>query len=221
MAVLKVALGRSCPDPVAAAPPKCYIGGMSTALRAPTMTREEFLSWVERQELRHEFDGFVPVAMVGGTLNHSLITGNLNRALFAALAGTGCRVLGYGAGLATAGDAVRYPDALVTGTAFDGRSRLTPGVIAVFEVLSPRSARTDRIVKLREYAAVPSIRQYVILEHESAAVTVFDRDGPEQPWSARALTAEDGFLLPVGTVRIAVAALYADIAFPPDETERG
>ena len=31
------------------------------------MTLEEFLVWEERQELRYEFDGFVPMAMTGGS----------------------------------------------------------------------------------------------------------------------------------------------------------
>ena len=31
------------------------------------MSLEEFLAWEERQELRWEFDGFVPMAMTGGT----------------------------------------------------------------------------------------------------------------------------------------------------------
>ena len=38
---------------------------MNVALRQP-MSLEEFLVWEERQEVRHEFDGLRPVAMVGG-----------------------------------------------------------------------------------------------------------------------------------------------------------
>ena len=36
---------------------------MNIALRKP-MTLTEFLAWEERQELRYEFDGFQPVAVV-------------------------------------------------------------------------------------------------------------------------------------------------------------
>jgi hypothetical protein len=35
-----------------------------------TMTVQEFLAWVDRQELRWEFYGSEPVAMVGGTAIH-------------------------------------------------------------------------------------------------------------------------------------------------------
>ncbi len=49
---------------------------MSLALRKP-MTLPEFLQWEERQELKYEFDGFAPVAMVGITAAHSRIQRNL------------------------------------------------------------------------------------------------------------------------------------------------
>ena len=41
------------------------------------MSLEEFLAWEERQELRWEFDGFAPVAMTGGTAEHSAIQRNM------------------------------------------------------------------------------------------------------------------------------------------------
>lgn len=37
------------------------------------MTREQFLAWKVRRELRYEFDGFQPVAMTGGTVAHAII----------------------------------------------------------------------------------------------------------------------------------------------------
>jgi hypothetical protein len=39
---------------------------MSAHVRKP-MSRDEFLDWKQRQELRYEFDGFAPIAMTGGT----------------------------------------------------------------------------------------------------------------------------------------------------------
>jgi Uma2 family endonuclease len=54
---------------------------MSTALRTPRMTREQFFAWAQADGGRWEFDGFEPVAMTGGTVNHSRISGNLHTAL--------------------------------------------------------------------------------------------------------------------------------------------
>ena len=51
---------------------------MNIALRKPIGV-EAFLDWEERQELRYEFDGFRPIAMTGGTSEHSAIQRNLHR----------------------------------------------------------------------------------------------------------------------------------------------
>ena len=45
---------------------------MSVA-RAHPMSLAEFLAWEERQEIKYEFDGFEPFAMVGVTVAHSVI----------------------------------------------------------------------------------------------------------------------------------------------------
>ncbi len=41
------------------------------------MSLADFLVWEERQELRYEFGGFHPYAMVGGTAAHSTVQRNL------------------------------------------------------------------------------------------------------------------------------------------------
>ncbi len=187
---------------------------MNLALRQPLMTRDQFLDWVQAQEGRHEFDGFQPVAMTGGTINHSRCIRNLHIALSSRLRSTGCEALGPDAGLATVGNAVRYPDALVTCTKAPGTALLVPGVVVVFEVLSPSSGRTDRIDKLREYRAVPSIRRYVILEYLSAAVTVFSRTDGTADWTAVALTADDTLDMPEIGIAVPVREFYEGVDLP-------
>ena len=118
------------------------------------MTREEFFAWAQARDTRYEFDGYEPVAMTGGTANHSQITQNILVALRSRLHGGDCRPLGPDAGVATVGDTVRYPDALVTCAKIRGDAQIIPGVVVVFEVLSPTSGRTARIIKLREYRAI-------------------------------------------------------------------
>ena len=55
------------------------------------MTLDEFLDWERRQELRYEFDGTRPVAMTGGTVEHSEIATSLVEALRRRSAGKPCR----------------------------------------------------------------------------------------------------------------------------------
>ena len=194
---------------------------MNVAVRQPSMTRDQFFDWAQAQEKRYEFDGLQPVAMTGGTANHSRICQNIWFALRTRLDGTGCEALGPDAGLATVGDAVRYPDALVTCTKFAGSSRLIPGVVVVFEVINPTSGRTDRIDKLPEYRAVPSIRRYLILEHLDVGLTVFSRDDGTADWTATTLTGDKTLDMPELGIAVPVQEFYkgVDLSGAPPAAE--
>ena len=163
----------------------------------------------------------MPVAMTGGTRDHSQICQNIYAALRLRLKGTGCVLLGPDAGIATMGNAVRYPDALVTCTRSPGTDRLVPGVVVVFEVLNPSSSRIDRIDKLLEYRAVSTIRRYVILEYAGPAMTVYSRADGKDPWIATALTEGDVLSMPDLGIDVPVLEFYeaTDLAeVAPGET---
>jgi Uma2 family endonuclease len=189
---------------------------MSVALRK-SWTREQFIAWAGAQEGRFEFDGFQPVAMTGGTIGHAVVMRNLHRALDARLRDSECQPLGPDAGVATAGAAVRYPDALVTCSSLDLASHTVPDVVVVFEILSANTSRTDRIVKLREYAAVPSMRRYVIVESTSIGLTVMERDRPDEPWRVTTLTSDDILRMPEIGIEVPVDELYTGVSFPDEE----
>lgn len=188
---------------------------MNVALRRPRMTRDEFLAWAEVQEAKYEFDGFDAVAMTRPLVNHGRAVVNLLVALKTRLAGTGCEPLAE-AGVATIGDAVRYPDVLVTCARVPGTARLVEAPVVVFEVLSPTSGRTDRIDKLREYWAVPSIRRYVLIERTSAAMTVFGRADVVTDWTASALTAGETLDLPELGIGVPVDEIFAGLDLPTE-----
>ena len=190
---------------------RAIVNVMSSALTKPRMSRQAFFGWAESQDARYEFDGAHPVAMTGGTVNHSRIAQNIHAALRARLRGSSCEPLGPDAGVATIGDAVRYPDALVTCSPVQGSARLVPGVVVVFEVLSPTSGRMDRIDKVREYRAVDSIRRYVIVEHTSVGLTVFERDNASDAWTAGTLTRGEVLRLPEIGVEIPVEEFYDNV----------
>lgn len=186
---------------------------MDTAARR-AWTREEFFSWAEDQEGPWEFDGVGPVAMTGGTINHSFIHQNISGALRDRLRGGPCRQLGPDAGVETVGNAVRFPDVVVICGGVDGTARTLPDPVVVFEVLSPTSGRTDRIVKVREYAAVKSILRYVVVESTTIGLTVFSRGSGEDAWTATTLTEGDVLGMPeVGAV-VPVLEFYEGVDLP-------
>ena len=76
----------------------------------------------------------------------------------------------------------------------------------------------DRIVKLREYAAVASIRRYVIVESTSAGLTIHERQAAGQRWTVTPLTAGDLLPLPEIGTAIPVAELYEGVDFPASDT---
>lgn|SRR6516225_8050495 len=182
---------------------------MNVALRRP-MSVAEFLAWEERQELRYEFDGFAPVAMTGGTIAHDLITFNVRKALDARLFGKPCTPHGPNVKIVTAGK-VRYPDALVTRTPIDPNATTVDSPVVIFEVVSEDTARTDRIVKVREYQATPTIQRYVIIEQKSIGASVLTRRGSD--WIATALTEGDSLHMPEIGIEIAIDEFYTGLDY--------
>ncbi len=179
---------------------------MNVPLRK-TMTLEQFLAWEEQQELRYEFDGFDPVAMTGGTARHELIGARLRATLLARLEGRPCRSWGPNSKIEVQGR-IRYPDALVSCTRPQPTDTIIPEPVVIFEVLSPGTSRTDRIDKLREYQATPSIRRYVVLEQDSIGATVFSRQ--DNAWTARALTGSEMLDMPEIGMSITLSDIYLD-----------
>lgn len=149
---------------------------MSASLKP--LTLDEFLVWERAQPLRYEFDGIQPVAMTGGSTQHARIQARVVIALGTRV-GPPCEVFGSELKVVTA-TRVRYPDATVAcGETDDGTDIVEP--TAVFEVLSPSTALTDRRVKPRDYASVPSIQVYAIFDADQPHATVMRRSGDWEP----------------------------------------
>ncbi len=180
---------------------------MNIALRRPPMSLDEFLAWENRQEERWEFDGFEPRAMVGGTVAHNVIVGNLVFGLRQRLSGR-CRVHSEGLKLRMA-QTIRYPDVMVICSPTPGEATEVTEPIVVFEVLSPSTSREDRIEKNREYAATPSIQRYIILEQDAIAAEVYSRDG--ESWLRSTVTGSEILSMPEIGVEMPLAEAYAGL----------
>jgi Uma2 family endonuclease len=127
------------------------------------MTLEAFLDWENQQELKHEFDGFQPVAMTGATAAHSRIQVNLLGLLFNALRGHRCQAHGSDLKIQVSGR-IRYPDAFIVCSDISSGAFVVHDPVVVFEILSPSTSDKDHFEKNLEYRDTPSIQRYVILE---------------------------------------------------------
>ena len=176
---------------------------MSASLRV--LTTEEFLAWERTQPERYEFDGIQPVAMTGGTPAHAWIGARLIIALGTRLRPP-CDVYTGDLKVLTTDGRVRYPDVTVACGGVDPDGDVIAPVV-VFEVMSPSSALTDRRVKPREYAGVPSILACVVLDQSQPDASVFRR---AEDWREQTLQGPDAVLaLPEIGVEMPLAAIYA------------
>lgn len=177
---------------------------MDTVLREP-WTAESFLAWEDQQEGRHEFDGERAIAMTGGSLAHQKLVFNLLRLLddrlvppFEAVQEMRVRNAGR----------VRYPDVCVFAGPIPPNTRTLTKAAAIFEVLSDETASTDRAIKPAEYAGLPGIAVYALVDQERREVTLCRRRG--DGWIASAHVSGELDLPEIG-VRLPLDAIYAKL----------
>jgi Uma2 family endonuclease len=172
-------------------------------------TTETFLAWEDQQEGKYEFDGRNVIPITGGSIAHQRIVFNLCLVLMNLLGDRALMVV-QEMRLRT-GSRIRYPDVLVCPGSLDQTTRTLTDAIAIFEVLSDDTATTDRVEKLIDYATLPSLRCYVLLEQTMVAATMFQRE-PGGPWIASPHTG--GMLAVPGLdISLPLADLYQGLTF--------
>lgn len=186
---------------------------MNIALRRPAMNLDEFLAWDEHQEGRWEYDGHGPVAMVGGTIRHHLIVGNLDAALRQLLRAS-CRSYRETLRFRTSIGTIRYPDIMVVCSQSKPDAIEVTDPVIVFEVLSGSASRTDRIEKMLEYQGTPSVQRYVILEQDKIAATVLQR--ASDAWQTRVPVGDAILGLPEVGIEVPLSGLYAETEVEDD-----
>jgi Uma2 family endonuclease len=172
-------------------------------------TPESFLAWEDQQEGKHEFDGQRVIPMTGGSIAHQLIVMNLCVALRGLVSARG--FLAVQEMRLRIGPRFRYPDALVCAGPLHQATKTLTDATAIFEVASDDTAATDRVIKLGEYTAVPSLRCYVLLEQTAIAATLYQRE-PGGPWIATAHT-EGALTLSGLDIALPLADLYHGLTF--------
>ncbi len=186
--------------------------------RFPRFTPEEYFTWEEQQNCRHEYiDGEV-YAMTGGTINHSKIASNVNFLLKGHLRGENCQVLTSDArvNIVESNDYV-YPDLSVT---CDDRDRTTSQFIThpclIVEILSPGTEAYDRGNKFRMYRRNPILRDYVLIDANSIDIEIYHQD-EDNKWDI--INYRFGDLVEFSSVNLTVPIeqIYDEIVFALEE----
>lgn len=181
--------------------------------RSEPMTVEGFLAFLDQRsgDEKWELIDGVPLMMTGGTLHRARIGGNIDRLLGPAAERRGCMSLrGF---LVEANEISSFePDVMVRCGNLDGRSRRAQDPVIVFEVLSPSTMRTDRVLKFERYRAIPTVRQIVFVYQDSVRIESWLRqhdDWREAP--VLLLRPEDSLAVPILGASLALADIYAGV----------
>jgi len=166
---------------------------------------DEYLRLEERSEIKHEFlDGEV-FAMAGGTPEHAAMAGRLALALGLGVRGTPCelfssdlRVRVPATGLAT------YPDLTVVCGPWQ-RDPEDPNTVTnpvlIVEVLSDSTAAYDRGEKLAHYQRIESLREVLLIAHDSPRFELWRREAGDR-WTL--LVAHAGEQLQLKSVGVGI-----------------
>jgi Uma2 family endonuclease len=141
------------------------------------MTLDDFLTWENAQETRHEFWRGETFAMVGARRVHGLVGLNLATALKHHLKGSPCRAFVEGMKVQAADDALFYPDVFVTCDPQDLKTDMVfkrPSL--VIEVLSDSTQAYDRGQKFAAYRRIDTLQEYVLVDPDTRRVEVFRRN---------------------------------------------
>jgi Uma2 family endonuclease len=169
-------------------------------------TYADYVALELQSPTKHEFlDGEI-YAMAGGSEEHSALAAEVLRVLGNAVGDRPCRVhtsdlriYVEAIGLATFPDGAVICGPLAQHGPSPNATALNPTVLV--EVTSDSSEEYDTVAKTEYYAAIPSLRDYIIVSHRERRIVVHGRSGPG-PWERRVAAAGG---------RVAVASLGAEL----------
>lgn len=145
-------------------------------------TLEEYLTFEELAEEKHEYHGGRIFAMAGGTGNHGLISNRITTALNNAIDKKEKNCFVFNAGLKVRierFDKAVYPDASVTcGTPeYTNKNKtLLANPILLIEVLSKSTKDYDIGKKFEMYRSLPSFQEYMIVYQTVAKVQTWYKE---------------------------------------------
>jgi Uma2 family endonuclease len=134
-------------------------------------TIQEYLEMENNTLEKHEYYKGEIFAMSGASARHNVISSNIFIALGISLKGKNCRPYGSDMRVNIPENTLfTYPDISIycgdVVTLDDDENTATQPTV-IFEILSPSTMNYDRGVKFMLYRAIPSLRDYVLVESES------------------------------------------------------
>jgi Uma2 family endonuclease len=170
---------------------------------------------------RYEYIDGVARLMAGGSVAHNRIARNVANAIEMHFLSGPCTVFGLEmrtlVGKKTNGkEHYYYPDATISCDVADRRldNQIIRSPRIVVEVLSPSTEKLDRGTKLKNYKAVPSIQEIVLINQFTQTAEVYRRDSENSTtWSHVFYGADTGVELQSVDVFLSMDEIYKGINF--------
>jgi Uma2 family endonuclease len=179
-------------------------------------SESEYLARERARAVRHEYVDGVEYAMAGASGTHNDLVLRLGVALLAALESKGCNARTVDQRVKP-GAKYYYPDVVVycgePRTSEDGFDTLLDAT-AIIEVLSPGTEAVDRGEKFHAYRALPSFREYLLVDPRRRFIERFTRQD-DGTW--RVFEYGAGHLVPIeaASVSFEVDAVYRNVKLEP------
>ena len=191
---------------------------MTAAPKLNLISIDDYLAGELKSQVKHEYLGGFVYAMAGATNLHNTIAGNIFASLHTRLRGNKCRPYNSDTKIR-----VRlpmqfrfyYPDASVVCDPNPPHDSYQDEPVAIVEVLSRDTRRTDEGEKKDAYCIIPSLQTYLLVEQEMPAVTVHRRT--EQGFVREVYAGLEAIVpLPEFTTELPLAEIYEDVVFTPE-----
>lgn len=178
------------------------------------LTSDEYLSFEEKSDIKHEYRQGEIYAMAGASNNHVLITVNIITLLRNQVRGKGCRV--YASDTKIKIESINtyyYPDIAVS---CDERDRNLTQYISypclIIEVLSDRTEAFDRGDKFADYRHLESLREYVLISQKNQRIDSFFKNEQEK-WILESYQESDRLIFHTLNCSCSVSDIYEDITY--------
>jgi Uma2 family endonuclease len=178
------------------------------------MTADEFLLWCLDQEDRYELVDGIPVpmrAMAGASTAHDRIASNIIVTVGSQLRGKGCWPTTPDTAVRTKIDRVRRPDVTIECAPPEQAGYEARNPVAAFEILSPTTAETDKLLKLPEYMRHPTLKTIALISPTDMSVHLYQRDAAGDWQGQRLRAAADSFDLPGTDARLTLGEMYEGV----------
>ena len=173
------------------------------------MTLAEFLAWEELQQGRNEFYRGEVFAVESSSARYNQVVLNLAGRIGDHLGGSSCQVFATSMKVPIA-NGIFYPDLLVTcGKAEASDEKFIADPKLIIEVLAPNAGGYDKRCKFSLYRALPSLREYALVDSDTRQIEVFTMLESGDAWLFKDQSTTQVLVLDSIGLRLPMAEIFA------------